>query len=139
MVDLLPRVIAKIAFGDCWEWTGGTSAGYGVVKIDASPRHAYRYVWEVLVGPIPPGMQLDHLCRNRRCCNPDHLEVVTQKINTLRGFGAGAVNAKRNVCPQGHPYDTLLRNGNGISARSCKRCNNEKSRRYQVRKAAVSW
>jgi hypothetical protein len=92
------------ASGDCWEWTGGhSSTGYGAWGPRAQKAH--RAVWELLVSPIPKGMTLDHLCRNRGCVNPDHLEVVTMRENVLRGVGPSAVNARKTHCVHGHPFD----------------------------------
>ncbi len=71
----------------CWEWLGGTSRGYGWGRFDGANRVVHIYYYERLVGPVPSGLQLDHLCRNRRCCNPDHLEPVTQIENLRRGAG----------------------------------------------------
>lgn len=85
------RVWARIdASGDCWEWTGVINRyGYGVVHLprggkDAVRTMAHRYVWEKLVGPIAPGLQIDHRCMNKRCVNPDHLDPVTHQENALR-------------------------------------------------------
>lgn len=101
---------AKVdASGDCWEWTACRDRrGYGQIKLSShGTRIAHRIAWEMLVGPIPAGMVMDHLCRNHGCVNPDHLEPVTNAENTRRGF-AGAVNAARLAlithCPQGHEY-----------------------------------
>ena len=106
-----------ITSGGCWEWQGLNRTGYGRVKIsnpDPGPcphcgqqmppgraKHvfAHRAVWEMLRGPIPEGLQIDHLCRNRACVNPDHLEPVTAKENMHRA----AVLITH--CPKGHPYD----------------------------------
>lgn len=91
--------------GTCWLWMGGcTPEGYGMFKAEKQ-MGAHRYAYELLVGPIPPGLQLDHLCRVPRCVNPDHLEPVTNRENSLRGTSPLAQNARKSHCPQGHPYD----------------------------------
>jgi hypothetical protein len=84
----IERAFDKLDVGDCWEFTGSlVTKGYGQIRGDDGPLVlVHRLVYEYLVGPIPPGMQLDHLCRNRRCCNPDHLEPVTNRANVLRGW-----------------------------------------------------
>lgn len=70
----------------CWIWRGWNSAnGYGKVKIGGRAHMAHRAIYECLVGPIPAGRVLDHLCRNRACCNPAHMEPVTVRENTRRG------------------------------------------------------
>lgn len=84
----------------CWEWIGTLSSeGYGRFEKDLAHRVSYRRS----VGPIPEGLQLDHLCRNRRCVNPEHLEPVTGRINTLRGETLPAMNAAKTECIHGHP------------------------------------
>lgn len=74
----------------CWEWKGAICPGTGYGHVGLGRRTdgvgvVHRVVYELLVGPIPPGMDLDHLCRNRACCNPDHLEPVTRSVNNRRG------------------------------------------------------
>lgn len=93
--------------GDCWEWTAYRAKnGYGMISVRTGhPALAHRVAWQLERGDIPAGMQLDHLCRNRGCVNPDHLEVVSNKTNTLRGIGPTAVNAKKSVCKRGHSLD----------------------------------
>lgn len=89
MQNITERIDAR---GVCWEWTGARSRnGYGNVKIKGRNQVAHRAVWELLVGPIPAGLQLDHLCRNKGCVMPDHLEPVTPKENTRRGRLSAAV------------------------------------------------
>lgn len=109
----------------CVEWTGARhSAGYGLMP--ASSTRAHRVVYERVVGPIPPGLVLDHLCRNRVCVNPAHLEPVTHRTNLLRGDTLAAANAAKVACPQGHALDGSKSDG----SRYCLTC----SREYAVRK-----
>ena len=86
--SLRERVEARIdRSGDCWVWTGSrTGAGYGQVWSRRGNRGVHRIVYEQLVGPIPDGLVIDHLCRNRSCCNPAHLEPVTMAENVRRGL-----------------------------------------------------
>lgn len=109
----------------CWEWSGGKSpAGYGTFSIrDTDPLYAHRVAYEALVGPIPSGLDLDHLCRNRGCVNPAHLEPVTRKVNILRGESIMAKNARKTHCRRGHeftPENTRIR-ANGRNCRACDR------------------
>jgi len=110
--------------GNCWVWVGGLSRGYGRFQLNGrkGPRVlAHRLVWEELCGPVPRGFELDHLCRNKRCVNPSHLEVVTHRENVLRGDGLAAREAKQTHCKWGHPFDgenTVIRQGK----RYCRAC-----------------
>jgi len=126
------RVFSKIdASGDCWEWTGTLDgAGYGV--LGRGPRGAgnvgaHRAVFELLVGEIPPGMQYDHLCRNHRCVNPDHGEIVTPAENKRRGYSVARLHAERTHCLYGHPLDGMTGGRGGTSRhRYCKTCARQK-------------
>ena len=86
-----------------WRGTIGHD-GYGRLSGERGRSiQVHRYAYECFVGPIPASLTLDHLCRNRACCNPAHLEAVTHKTNILRGEGGGAINARRTHCKHGHP------------------------------------
>lgn len=129
------------AAGDCWLWTGGLQgSGYGGFQAERDGQRyatvAHRYAYQSLVGPIPDGLQLDHLCRVRTCVNPDHLQPVTPRENTLRGNTFQRRNAAKTHCPQDHPYDedNTLRyvTKRGVTARACRTCNREKMRRRRA-------
>lgn len=132
--DLTPateeRFWAKVTCGDCWEWTGACGPdGYGRFKPPNSvPVLAHRYAYELLVGRIPDGLQIDHLCRVRACVNPDHLEPVTQRENILRGEAPTAVNARKSQCKNGHPYDLLNTYWRPDGGRDCRVCQRERNR-----------
>lgn len=91
------------ASGDCWEWTASlTHDGYGRFRLGTKTPVAHRVAWEMLVGPVPDGLTLDHLCRNRACVNPDHLEPVEPNINWQRGQTPSRRMARRTHCDRGH-------------------------------------
>jgi hypothetical protein len=85
-------------------------------------RRAHRVAFEWLVGPVPKGLVLDHLCRNRGCVNPSHLEPVTQQVNTLRGAGPAARNANKAHCKWGHEFTPENTGVDKRGKRWCKTC-----------------
>ena len=109
----------------CWTWTGCLVRGYGQIQGEGPERiYTHRLAYQLLVGEIPEDLVLDHICRNRACCNPDHLEAVDLRTNILRGIAPSAVNARRTFCTNGHPLngDNLLIEPDGHrKCRSCRR------------------
>jgi hypothetical protein len=133
------RLLAKVSpepNTGCWLFLGFVDrAGYGQVKFRGRTTPAHRAYFEVFSGPID-GEDVEHLCRNRCCVNPAHLEVVTHRENTRRGFGPVGINARKTHCLRGHPFDlanTEIRpNGN----RGCKTCHRIRAlERYRARLA----
>ena len=89
--------------GDCWEWTAARlPRGYGVFSWEQRQGYAHRFSYEQSVGPIPDGLEIDHLCRNPPCVRPDHLEAVTRRENMLRGTSPAAQQARQTHCKRGH-------------------------------------
>jgi len=119
----------------CWEWTGGKTAGYGYIGLG---RHlvfrVHRVVYTYMVGEIPDGLHLDHLCRNRACVNPAHLDPVPNSVNWSRGESPSAKNVRTDTCQRGHSMvDAYVRKS---GARRCRPCTLEYNRASN-RKAAA--
>ncbi len=122
------RFWAKVRKTDhCWEWMGSKdTTGYGRIHANGRQRPAHRVSYEMHVGPIPDGLEIDHLCNNRGCVNPEHLDVVTRRQNILRSSHAGKM-----FCPSGHLMDE--RNtaywGKKRVGRFCRECDRQKRRK----------
>ena len=116
----------------CWVWTAYRDRdGYGVVSDTSNRgRRAHRAVYELHVGPIPEGLQLDHLCRNTGCVNPAHLEPVTCRVNLLRGDTVNARNAQKTHCKRGHEF-TPENTGRQPRGRYCRTCSRLCARRRE--------
>ncbi len=132
-VDPVERFWARVdrSPDGCWLWKGGHfNNGYALISIERRPKGAHRFAYELLVGPIPDGLQLDHLCRVRGCVNPKHLEPVTPRTNLLRGATKAAANAAKTHCMHGHEFTAentvIMKSG----SRSCRECGRIRWRSY---------
>lgn len=119
--------IEPIPEAGCFIYMGYIGAqGYGVISVNNYPNYVHRVVYEYYKGKVPKSLQIDHKCRVRSCCNPDHLEAVTHKEDGLREQSIFAKNARKTHCPQGHPYSEentrLERNWQGNISRKCRIC-----------------
>lgn len=126
--------LARIAFSDdCWEWTGAIGGGgYGSLTRDKKRLPAHRYVYEQMVGPIPEGHHLHHVCENKACVRPDHLEPV---LPIDHPGTAWDINRQKTHCPQGHEYTGAnVRYMSGKRGRICRACHIDANRRYKARK-----
>lgn len=123
----------------CWLWTAATNRhGYGMIRVNGQLLRAPRVAYELLVGPIPPGLQIDHLCRVRACVNPSHLEPVTQKENILRGESPAAHHARKTQCAAGHSFDAANTYYPKRGGRQCRVCRATAQRAYLVRRKKVA-
>jgi hypothetical protein len=103
--------------------------GYGMFDVDSRPVMAHRWSWERLVGSIPDGLTIDHLCRNRGCVNPDHLEPASKGENVLRGYSSPAKKARQSRCVRGHVFDDANTYVTKYGYRACRACDRDKKRR----------
>lgn len=126
--------------GPCWLWLGELikRTGYGQVGREGRNYRAHRLSYELLIGPIPLGLELDHLCKVRHCVNPAHLEPVTGKVNKLRGDTFNARNAAKTHCPKGHPYDEKNTYMHPRGLRCCRQCANARMREKTRRRKLAS-
>lgn len=119
----------------CWLWTG-TRDGQGYGRFGSkrvfSSHFAHRIAYILKRGPIPDGLEIDHLCRNPGCVNPDHLEAVTHRVNLLRGTGLAARAARATHCPQGHAYTEENTQRNAQGHRKCRACHRARNRKARV-------
>jgi hypothetical protein len=144
-----PRFWAKVNKTEtCWLWTGAKDArrGYGSISVNGRSVGVHRVSYEMHKGPIPDGLEIDHLCRVRSCVNPDHLRAVTQRENTLAGTSFSAINAKRTECVNGHEFTpentyTYVRSDSatGNLGRLCRTCLRINDRRYKERETIAAF
>lgn len=125
--------VSGASYQECWIWTASLKPnGYGQFRPSRRENvYAHRWAYEWLIAEIPAGLHLDHLCRNRRCVNPWHLEPVTTLVNNHRG----ETNAAKTHCPQGHEYteENTARTG---GRRYCITCRTARNRARTLRRGA---
>ena len=129
----------------CWNWPRSLNhKGYGQIGINGKVYRTHRVMFEIQHGLIQPGMMIDHLCRNRRCCNPDHLRAVTPRVNSTENVAGHPwqLEAAKTHCPAGHPYDAentyVTRQTKGGVMRQCKTCRRIRTNaRAKARRAAA--
>jgi hypothetical protein len=139
---VLDRILEKLDVGFCWIYLGEKTtgskyaSGYGTIRRGGRYEGrvlTHRAVWEGLVGPIPDGLQLDHVCRVKLCCNPDHLEPVTPAVNVHRSSG-GPGKPRKTHCKQGHEFTDENTKITAGRFRNCRACCNAASAKYYQRK-----
>ncbi|HEY9413733.1 MAG TPA: HNH endonuclease signature motif containing protein [Pseudonocardia sp.] len=131
------RFFAKVnKTSSCWHWTGTLNKeGYGSFSTRGKTSPAHRFAYQLLVGPVPDGLQVDHLCHgwdddcaggstclHRRCVNPEHLEPVPAGVNNARGNSPSAAASRRTHCPRGHAYDETNTAITAAGWRRCREC-----------------
>jgi hypothetical protein len=136
------RFWEKVDRGDddsCWTWLAGTCRGYGKFRPGGSRPcvMAHRFAYELLIGPIPPGLVIDHLCRNPSCVNPAHMEPVTNAENVMRGYSPHARNARKDRCKSGHEFtpENTRMTQDGRS-RTCIACMRMKATKFRAMREA---
>ena len=134
ILDRIESRIERLPWSGCWLWTGAVNHnGYAVFDVGNTQVRVHRFLYEQRYGIIVKP-QLDHLCRVRCCVNPDHLEQVTSKENTMRGIGPTSLNAKKTHCPLGHPYDASNTHVRINGYRQCMACRRIAAMQFYWRK-----
>ena len=131
------RFWAKVEVtGFCWLWTAATTqdGGYPRFKMEGKTQYAHRIAYQWLVGKVGDGLELDHLCRVRRCVNPDHLEPVEPRTNVLRSFGVARVNAEKTHCIRGHRLEGENLKYDTKGKRYCWPCMRMHQRNFEIRR-----
>lgn len=133
-----PTPAERPSLGRCWSWTAATlPGGYGYCWWKGSMRRAHRIAYELTIGPIEAGLELDHLCQNPNCINPAHLDPVNHRTNVLRGRSLFAEKARRTHCIRGHEF-TTENTGLRAGTRFCLACRREYDRKRSPRRRAAA-
>ena len=134
----------KVCSGDideCWEWTGLTNGGYGRISFGNRRVYAHVLAYQFVNGDIPDGMQINHTCDNRKCCNPEHLYAGTSSDNAIDAVVRKRhVNSRKTECVRGHPFDewnTRVVEYHGKVWRQCRACHTERAREKRRKEVAA--
>lgn len=137
VVDRHSRFMAKVQIQatGCWLWTAARDRdGYGQFGDGGTMIRAHRWAYERFVGPIPHGMEINHLCRVRACVKPEHLEPLTRAEHARRDNTPPEINRRKVACPKGHPYSGINIDGRRI----CRECQRANERRWRSSRRALS-
>lgn len=121
LLERLEAKIQRIPFSGCWIWTGHTTCGYGIIRVNVRQERVHRLMFLLAGGTIPKGKEINHLCEVRACCNPAHLEAVTRSENIKYSYDPSRnPNPPKDVCARGH-----ARTPENVYNRQCKLCRRE--------------
>lgn len=137
--QFLSRVAMPASYEQCWTWTGKPTqgTGYGRFRMEGRTLKAHVAAYELAIGPVPEGLELDHLCRVRLCVNPLHLEAVTSRENACRAVAVRRRHVPANHCVNGHEMTPENTRYEATGKRRCCECSRAKHRRWLERKRST--